>query len=304
MTMDTRTQFILELLDKVGAPLTGAVSIRSMNPEAEAQDAQTVASLLSESVKMGIALSQSMNLKTGDGDADAIRVALSALAGGMVADFYKNNGRIPAENDTRRMVKALESVIVFADNFTPAAEHASRLETLETVPPFFDPVQTNIYAMHALLPAISAIADFSFGQSETRLIQDVSDRLGARAKEILTMLPPDANAMSELVILSALGRIYAAAHISETARLKTAEPDAQQQADISAVWGSFERQAVMLEVLTSSMGGLGGVSGRGGGGGVKPAVSAPEEPAAPPPPPPAAPAQQAGGSPMSFFKKK
>lgn len=301
--MDTRTQFLLELLDKVGAPLTGAVSIRSSNPDAEAQDAQTVASLLSESVKMGIALSQSMNLKTGDGDADAIRVALSALSGGMVADFYKNNGRVPAENDTRRMVKALESVIVFADNFTPAAEHAGRLATLESVPPFFDAVQTNIYAMHALLPAISAIADFSFGQSETRLIQDVSDRLGARAKEILSMLPPDANAMSELVILSALGRIYAAAHISETARLKAAGPDAQQEADISTVWSSFERQAVMLEVLTSSMGGLGGASGRGGGG-VKPAVSAPEEPAAPPPPSPAAPVQQAGGSPMSFFKKK
>ena len=268
----------------------------------EEKDAQTLAALLSESVKISISLSQAMNLKTADGDADAIRVSLAALAAGLIAESYKASGRIPSETESRRISKALESVIVFADNFAPAAEHAQRLKTLDDVPPFFDAVQTNIYAIHALLPAISAINDFSFGQADTKLVQDVSDRLGAKAKEFLNTLGADGTAMSELVILQGLAKIYAGAHRAETERMKSS---GDSGAGIDAVWKSFEKQSSMVEVLLNSMGG-GNASSSRGGGGVKPAVEAPsapaEAPAAPPPAAPAAPPAKPG-NPMSFFKK-
>ncbi len=301
--MDSRSQFLLQLLQKLGAPLMAAVNSHSAGEE---KDAATLAALLSESVKISISLSQAMNLKTDDGDADAIRVSLAALAAGLVAESYKANGRVPGDTESRRISKALESVIVFADNFAPAAEHAQRLKTLEDVPPFFDAVQTNIYAIHALLPAISAINDFSFGQADTKLIQDVSDRLGAKAKEFLNALGAGGTDMSELVILQSLAKIYAGAHRAETERMKSS---GDSGAGIDAVWKSFDRQASMVEVLLGSMGG-GNASSSRGGGGVKPAVAQPEAPppAAPAAPPPAAtaPAQAAQGkpaNPMSFFKK-
>ncbi len=298
--MDPRTEFLLQLLQKLGAPLMAAVNVHSSG-DAE-KDAGALASLLSESVKISIALSQSMNLKPDDGNADAIRVALATLAGGLIADSYKQTGRVPNDNDSQRIAKALESVIVFADNFAPAAEHAQRLKTLDNAAPFFDPVQTDLYAMNALVPAIAAVCEFSFGQPEPRLIQDISDRLGARAKEFMNSLSAGGNAMSELVILQALGQLYADAHSAETKRLKAQGGDST--ASIDAVWASFDKQASMVEVLLGSMAGGSHNASGSSSGSVKPDVA----PAAtPPPPPPAAPAAAsppAGGTPMSFFKKK
>ncbi len=304
--MDSRTQFILQLLQKLGAPLMAAVNTHSQGEE---QDAKTLAALLSESVKISISLSQAMNLKADDGDSDAIRVSLAMLAAGLIADSYTQHARLPGEQESRRIAKALESVIVFADNFAPAAEHAKRLQTLDGAAPFFDPVQTNIYAMHALIPAIIVISEFSFGQPVTRLVQEVSDRLGAKAKELLNTLGANGTAMSELVILQALGKIYAGAHRIETERLKAS--DSTDAATIDGVWKSFDVQVSMVEVLLGSLGGTSAAASGGGSGGVKPAVAAPVEaappapPAAPPSAPPAAAAPPAaGGNPMAFFKKK
>lgn len=301
MAMDSRTQFLLQLLQKLGAPLMAAVNAHS---DGEEKDAQTLAALLSESVKISISLSQAMNLKPGDGDADAIRVSLATLAAGLVAESYKASGRLPGDSDSRRIAKALESVIVFADNFAPAAEHAQRLKTLDGTPPFFDAVQTDIFAIHAMLPVIAAIGDFSFGQADTKLIQDVSDRLGAKARELSDTLGAGGTAMSELVIVQALARIYAGAHRAETERMKASGDSA---GGLDAVWRSFETQASMVAVLLGSMGG--GSAASSGGSGRKPAVSAPAEaPPAPPPapeaPPSAATAPAAPANPMSFFKKK
>lgn len=304
MAMTPRTQFLLQLLQKLGAPLMGAVAAHSREDDGGKADASTMASLLSESVKVSISLSQAMSLKTSDGDTDAIRVALAALAAGLISDSYAQTGRIPGENDSRRISKALESVIVFADNFAPAAEHAKRLELLDGTPPFFDPVQTNIYAILALLPAIAAVSEFSFGQSDVRLIQEISDRLDAKAKELLTKLGLEAGAVSELVILQALGKLYAGAHREATKALRNAGDDSAA-ASIDTVWASFDRQVSMLEVLMTSMGGMQSPASSGTSR-VQP-DQAPEQPAAEAPavaPPPASPPAGNPGSPMSFFKKK
>lgn len=301
--MDPRTRFLLQLLQKLGAPLMAAVESRATSAGTQG-DASTLAALLSESVKVSIALSQAMNLKSEDGNADAIRVALAALAGELIADSYRGTGRIPGDNDVQRIAKALESVIVFADNFAPAAEHAARLETLEGAPPFFDPVQTSIYSLHALLPVIAAVGEFSFGQPETRLVQEISERLGARAGEIRKRLTVGGNAMAELVILQALGQIYAGAHKAETARLNQGG-DTAGQSSMASVWESFDRQVAMLEILVGAIAQGEAVAAQGGGSSAVRPDTAPAE-AAPPQsgPPPEQAAPPAGGSPMAFFKKK
>ena len=303
MVMDSRTQFLLQLLQKLGAPLMRAVSSQPNADDTGEKDASVLAALLSESVKAGISLSQAMNLKTDDGDADAIRVCLATLAGGLIASSYEQTGRIPSETEGRRISKALEAVIVFADNFAPAAEHAQRLKTLDDTPPFFDAVQTNIYAVHALLPAIAAIGEFSFGQSETKLIQDVSERLGANAKDMQGSLGGNANPMGEIVVLQALGQVYAGVHRAETKRLKAQGGDSAA-ASMESVWAAFDKQKTMLDVLVQSMGGGSMSAGGNGGKAVKPETAPEAAPAAAPAeaPPPSSP--PAGASPMAFFKKK
>jgi len=300
MAMDQRNAFLLQLLQKLGAPLMAAVNAHAQGGD-DAKAAQTMAAMLSESVKIGITLSQAMNLKPSDGDADAIRVSLTTIAAGLVAESYRQTGRVPGDADAQRIQKSLEGVIVFADNFAPAAEHAQRLQTLDNTPPFFDAIQTNLYATNAFLPALSAIAEFSFGQDPAALIQEVATRVGSKAKEINA----GGDTMSEMITLQALAQVYASAHRAETAQLKNAGDGAS--ASIDKVWTAFDKQAAMLAVLMESLGGQGAISGKAGsGGGVRPAATAPvaETPAAPVVAPPATPPPAQGGNPMSFFKKK
>lgn len=318
MVMDSRSQFLLQLLEKLGAPLMRAVNAHAQVSDAtDQQDAQTIAALLSETVKISIALSQSMNLKPEDGDADAIRVSLAALTGNLVADSYQQSGRLPGEADARRITAALESVLAFSGNFAPAAQHAPRLLTISGTAPFIDPMQAELYAMNALVPVIAAVAEFPFGQQETKLIQDISARLSDRAKtmrEKLINISGDADGkMAELIILQSLAQVYASAHRAETARLNSLSGEARGELSLNPVWSAFDRQLAMLEVLIGAAAGN-AVSGSGSGGGVKPAV---EAPAAPPvqeqPITPAAPAAETPaqteeapaktGNPMSFFKK-
>ncbi len=293
MAMASRSKFLIQLLQKMGAPLMGAVNAHDKDGDAGAA-ARTMASLLSESVKVGISLSQAMNLKTEDGDADAIRVALSSLGAHLIGQSYRDTGRIPSDADAQKISKTLESVILFADNFAPAAEHTQRLMTLEETPPFFDPVQTSLYSMHALLPVIAAVGSFSFGQSEARLVQDIADRLTAKAKEIQEQVGGPSDKMSELLTLQALASLYASCHRAQIEQLRTAGEQAQS-GSLDTVWANFDTQAAMLQVLLGAMTDSGSSvqSGGGSGGGVKPQMSAT----------PAAPAAT-GGSPMSFFKKK
>jgi hypothetical protein len=328
MVMDSRSQFLLQLLEKLGAPLMRAVNARPSGADLSGQqDAQTIAALLSETVKISISLSQSMHLKQEDGDADAIRVALASIAGGLVADSYEQTGRIPAEADARRISGALESVLAFSGNFAPAAEHAPRLQTLNGTAPFIDPMQAELYAMNALVPVIAAVAEFPFGQQETKLIQDISAKLSERAKSLrekLANISGEADAkMAELVILQSLANLYASAHRAETARLNTLSDEARGGAlSLDPVWSAFDRQLSMLQVLIGAVA-SGAVSG-GAGGGVKPAVETPatqapiqpapiEQPpeqAAPPVDQPAQSHAQPQAStdkpanPMAFFKKK
>jgi hypothetical protein len=110
-----------------------------------------------------------------------------------------------------------------------------------------------------------------------------------------------------MVILQALGQIYATAHRAETKRIKTIpENERSGEFSLQPVWDALDKQVAMLEILLGAMTD-GAVRGGRRGGGKKPAVEAPvtteSEPevksAATPPAQPVRP----GGSPMSFFKK-
>ena len=298
MTINPHKDFLLQLLQKLGAPLTAAAGAHADTLDEQTQ-AATIATLLSESVKLGVSLANALNLKPEDGNADAIRVALSALAASLLADAYKQTGRFPAEADRARIQKCLESVIVFADNFAPAGEHVQRLKMLDGGPVFFDPVQTHLSAMHALLPAIAAIGEFSFGQEPARAAQDVADRLKARARALLAATGAEGGTVAELAALQALGQIYASAHRAQTARLKQT---GDVGVSLDSVWDMFELQAQMLTSVALSLAGKsdGAVSAASGGFSPAPGADGQTPPASTPTPP----SQQTGGNPMSFFKKK
>jgi len=326
MTVSPRTSFVLQLLDKLGTPLLRSILVqKGEQDESGVKDAQAMASLLAQAIKVSITIAQAMNLKPEDGDANAIRVALAAIAGELIADYYETHGRMPGDAEGRRIFKSLEAVLTFADNFAPAAEHAGRLETLESKPVFLDPAEVTLYTMRALVPVITAVGEFSFGQPESKLIQDIATALQRKAMAMvqvfgsMTAQTPSIK-LSELIVLQALAEIYGQVHRIETARLQAqGEGVARGQPSMETVWAAFERRREMMDVLMhtisqpSSMSSAQGASSSG----VRPVVQEqpieppPSQPAAPLPssPPPAAPPATGGetgapSNPMSYFKKK
>ena len=99
--MDQRSEFLLELLDKLGAPLMDAMQ---RSGPSELEGAETLAALLGQSVQMGLSLAQKMDLKEEgedkESDSDAVRLSLSAMAGQFVAGSYVRQGHVPTEEGT------------------------------------------------------------------------------------------------------------------------------------------------------------------------------------------------------------
>lgn len=331
--MSQRSAFQIQILEKLGAPLVSAVSeVSARNGgDDESREAARVAELLAKAVQVSISLAGAMDLKESGEQADAIRLALAALAGPLLAGFYRETGKVPGDNDIKRMIKALEAALSFSDNFAPAADNAARLENIEPGMLLADESQTSIRAVNALVPVVGAIAAFSFGRPETKLVQEVTDRLVGRATSLREIFmpgaPEQAAKRAELGLLTALAAIYVECHKQETARLMGMDEQARTSAAEAAggmlpmdpVWAAFDLRAGMIELIGKNT----APAGAAAGGGVAPAPppraaaeppiqqAPPESPPAPPsqpqePPAVPPPSEEQGGdgafNPMGFFK--
>lgn len=294
--MNSRTRFLIELLDKLGSPLMTAAIERGGD---DLSQAKTVAALVGSSVQLGMSLGQMVGVNDSGGsedEADSLRVTLAALSGPLVADAYKGMGRAPSAEDTQKMSKSFESIIAFAQNFSPAAGHAARLKSLSPEKPVFDASQSQIFYLSVMTPVVAAIAEFSYGTPENSLVQDIAGKLEARANALRADLigsgADEAEVkFAELMILHTLARIYAACHRAETARILST-PDMNGAPSLDPVWKAFDVRVSMLETLLN----IAVPAGQ--------AAQAPRPPVAATPPPPAAPEAQTSGNPLSFFGKK
>ncbi len=329
--MDPRSAFLLQVLEKLASPLVASiseVSVRqmmmpdpsqadSMRPEAE-----QVAALLTKSTQMSIGLSELIDLKLPENEADSLRLALTSLSSPLIANIYRLAGRSPTDQEIERVMAAMNAVFTYSHNFAPAADATVRMNVLEQDFYPSDPAQVTLQYMSALLPAVNSVMAYSFGQPEKKLIQDVADRLIREAKELCARMLPGVTeerkkAQCELAILRMSALIYSQCHFGEMAKLMATEEQARQglAPAMTTLWQAFSLRMQMLEILGDVI--VPGVAQtQGAGGGKAPAVAQPAQQAPLPPQappaqvaetaPPAAPQAPAGdkANPMSFFAKK
>lgn len=309
--MDQRTEYLFQILDKIGGPLVAAIAhgaipsdSQNTNPEASArEEAQTIAQLLARCVQMSIEIGRVMDLDMTDSDtADRKRLALMVLAGPLIAGQYRHDGRVPGDAEQKKIMTGLEAVLTFSQNFSSMPGNTAELAGSAD-----DAGGTEIVkAMRHFTPVVNAIGAFPFGQPEKKLIQDVSSKISIRAEELAQSLLPGAEvkAADKLMLVKTLAEIYAECH-AEQMRLMLSksqdEPDVQQGLD--NVWIRFNIRAAMLEALAAGL--------LPQGQGVPSAESGMAIPAAPVPvamPPVEAPARPspppAGFNPMAMFGKK
>lgn len=258
--MDPRTDYLLQILDKIGGPLVTALARgdhvargSGVDPdEAAGQDAQSIAQLLARCVQMSIEIGGMMELDMTDSEkADRLRLALMVLAGPLVAAQYRHDGRVPGDAEQKKILTGLEAVLAFSQNFSPSAANAAELDGSD------DPVLAGadmIRSMRCFTSVINAVGAFPFGQPEKKLIQDVSSRITARAEELAAALLPEASNADKLLLIKILADIYAECHAEEM-RLMLAkgqeDPDTRQGLD--TVWKRFDIRAAMLEALADNL---------------------------------------------------
>lgn len=323
--MNQRNAYLIQILEKIGTPLVTAVLAEDDGQTRD--DAEKVAVLLAKTVQLSIDLGRIVEIdKSSPNEIEPLRVAMAGLAGPMIADYYRAHAKIPGDQDLKKLTGALEAVMTFSDNFTPASEHVIRLENMKANALPVDAYQTGIQFVQAFVPVADAIAGFSFGQPERKMVMDVADRITAKARQIHSDIfgqteDEQQGKLGELALVRSLADIYTQCHKVELERL-TAQQDpgdnAQQRA-LDALWKGFDLRAEMLGTLA---GNLVPRPPQSAASAHAPAMAATatttqpvQSPAAPlPPPMPAAPppaqnaapspvAAQAGGNPMAMFAK-
>ncbi len=310
--MSQRSAFQVQILSRLGAPLMTAVGEvaarqRKDGEDTQKQEAERLAELLGKAVQVSVSLAGIMDLKDSDGQADSTRLALAALAGPLVAGQYRLTAKVPGDAEIKRMIKALEAVLTFSDNFTPAAENTARLASMAPGA-LADENQIHIQYVNALVPVVNVIAAFPFGRPETRLVQEVAGQLVGRAQDICKSFMNGAAEkdmkQAELAILAALAALYVECHqeeknrlmaLGEQARAKTAEASGGVL-PVDPVWKAFEIRAGMVELLAKSAVSAASSAAKAP---APPQVAAPVvAPSAPPPPPPPVAAAPAPAAPL------
>lgn len=259
--MNQRQLFSAQIIEKLGAPLIAAVNERAaiagdLENRAAQKDAETVAALVNKCIQLSITMAASIDLKDSDGQGDAVRLALACVAAPLVSGHYKATGKIPGDNDLKRISAGLESVLTFADNFAAEEQNTKRMEQADPLA-LRDENQTSVQYLHALAPAVNAITAFSFGQPEKQLAQDVAGKLTSQAQEIAKHDHRDSK-LAEYAILAALSSLYATCHRQEVQRLAAmSEEDRAKMAasggglSMDTLWDHYARQVEILRLLTS-----------------------------------------------------
>lgn len=290
--MDQRAQYFLQVLEKIGSPLLSAVIENPATEPAQAEEAQTIASLLARTVQASIDIGKTINFAALGEQGDSLRLALAALASGIISSQYKTSGKMPAEADIKRFTTALQAVLTFSDNFTADTQATERLNQLHATGAPADALQMTVQFIQAFVPVVNAVGTFSFGQNEQTMVMEVAQRLLGSATSIAASIPGARSEMqqraAELAMVRALAQLYAASHKAETTRLMTLSEDQRQPhgSSIDRVWQSFDLRLQMLTQLASSI--LQPDKGSASASGtekLKPAATVMPEVKAPPAPP-------------------
>ena len=255
--MKQRTRLLLLILNQIGLPLIQAVSkpnTKNFGDDNIAGNANRLAELLSLSTEFGLDIAKTLDLNDDEKGNKAIRIALSSLSGQIIASQYGAIGKTPDNNDLKRITLAIESVLTYADKFTPDEESIERLQSLADDYALFDGNQINLLYIQSFIPVINAVNEFAFGQTESKLLQDISERLKERAKSLRAKLPGEdmeenESRLADLSILKMLIDIYADCHISETARILELDDKEIGSVNIEPVWSKFDQRVQMLETL-------------------------------------------------------
>ncbi len=255
--MRQRTEFGLLMLQQIGLPLLRSLASAADATQDAAKESSALADLLRRSTEYGTHIEKSLDLNPGEEKNKPLRIALTALGAQTLALYKEQNGKVPGDNEAKRIFSALEPVLTFADRFVPEEQSIARLRGLSADFALLDGQQLQLQQIMAFLPVLQAVAAFSFGQSETKLVKEIGERLSAwasafRERLFGAALDPAESKIVDLIFLRMLAALYADCHVAQTERLMKKEQAENGENGMKAVWAAYELRASMLETLAGT----------------------------------------------------
>lgn len=254
---------VIDVMRDISTPLLTAVvetsGIGAENPDRLPHTKDNHAKLFSQLLESttGLARKFARIMQVDDSAMnDWARSRLASTLSHVVASYYRATAK----------PLALER----ADDLLPLMAKAAHFARDEqgVAQPFLKapPVISQIQAIHAMTPVLSAIARFAFGRSETELLAELAEQLRARVEALIQQifpngLPPAIHAQLSDALLESVGKIYAEAHYAEMDRLLDMPPDDRvayiKQYDnkppMNQVWEQFDLRMDMLTVLVRNI---------------------------------------------------
>jgi hypothetical protein len=257
-TNTSKMQTLLTAFRQLGLPLLQAAS-ETPSGDSKAEGRTLNVNILGPLVDSTVLLSRKLaeQLGASEDQVDAwVRWALAGAAAQVVGAAYKTSGHPLTEDEATRIA----SIAVDLQSKFKAQIPAGQ----ETLPNTIATFRAKM--MEAIVPVVSAVAQYSFGRSEHALLAEISEKLIKTADQVTRALAPTGASPEEWRllcwhVLKAAGQVYAESHLAEADRLLYMEPDQRaayfaqhgQIIPMQQVWQAFNQRMAMLATLATYM---------------------------------------------------
>jgi len=252
-----RAELLTVIMHDIGLPVIEGV-IQVALSHSEEKVIEDVTRLLRQTIDNADDIRGLLDLIEEEEKDVSVRLNLATLSCHIIAAHYKRTGNLPTQAELKRTVSSVDQLLTFSENYIPMDRLEGVFpENIRGLSPLSRTVANLVYLKY-YVPLVDVIADFPYGQDESKMIQNVSEKLRTKATEIThalmgTELSIAEQKSSELLILSSLIPLYCSCHIREKTRIMELDEDVRAKEDnkeqIENIWLLFDKRLGMLTVL-------------------------------------------------------
>lgn len=252
-----RAELLSIIMHDIGLPvIQGIVEVAQDKPEEKV--VEDVTQLLKKTIDNAEEIKSLLDLLEDEEKDVSVRLNLATLSCHVIASYYQKNKRLPTESELKRSVSSIDLLLTFSENYIPMDRLDGVFpENLRGLSPLSRTVANLVY-LKFYVPLIDVVSEFSFGQTDTKMIQVVSEKLREKAMHLTNALMGDGiseheQKSSELLILSSLIPLYCSCHNKEKERIMALDEKTRNkeksETQIENIWKIFERRIEMLTLL-------------------------------------------------------
>ncbi len=252
-----RTELLAGIMQDIGLPLL--LSMIDVDPnKSQDENVIDISKLLGSTLLTSETITRSLQVGEDEEDLDYL-FRSTGFAAQIMAGLHRATKKMPSEKDIKRTVSSTTTLLAFSEHYKPG--DTPEIEGSEMSDLLKKKLETNIDLrfLTVFIPVANVISEFSFGQTENKMIQDVSEKLKDHAvehrKRILgNTLSLKEEKEAELIILESLANIYVGCHKAELLRVTSLKDSAKaaekSDAQIQNIWDAFEQRMMILSNFT------------------------------------------------------